>query len=63
MRLRDSARQLDALARALRRISRKTTRLRRPVALDAQRLVDLEGATDEVVRSPKRLQQQTQEPR
>jgi hypothetical protein len=57
--MRDSARQLDALARALRRISRETTRLHRSVAVDAQRLIDLEGATDAALRSMQRLQHQT----
>ena len=44
-------RRLDALAHALRRISRSTTRLRRSLAVDAQTVVHLEGAVDGVIRS------------
>jgi hypothetical protein len=59
----DSARQLDALARAPRRMSRETTRLRRSMAVDAQRLVNLEGATDGALRSLQRFQHQAKERR
>ena len=63
MTTRDVARQFDALAAALRRISRETTRLRRSAALDAQRLVDLEGRVDAGVRLVRSLQREIQEPR
>jgi len=61
--MRDPAGQLDALAYALRHISRETTRLRRAVAADAQWLVDLERPTDRGLRSLRRFQRQIQEPR
>ena len=57
----DRARQLDALAKALRHIARETTTLRRSVSADAQRLLELEGAIDAAVRSLRRLQRHTPE--
>ena len=59
----DLNQRLDALARTLRRIARTTTRLRRSVAVDAQRLVDLDGIVDGTLRSLRSLQREIGEKR
>jgi hypothetical protein len=56
---RDLRCRLDALAKTLRLISRSTTRPGRSVTVDAQQLVDLEGAA--AFRSLRALRQQIKE--
>lgn len=46
----DLARTLDAVANRMQVIAGLTTQLRRSVNADAERVIDLEGAVDSVVR-------------
>ena len=46
----DLARTLDAVANQMQVVAGLTTELRRSIGADAQKLVELEGAVDRVVR-------------
>ncbi len=52
----DLARTLDAVANQLQVVAGLATELRRSMGADAQKLVELEGAVDRVVRLLKQVQ-------
>jgi hypothetical protein len=52
----DLVRTLDAVANQMQVVAGLATELRRSVGADAQRLVELEGAVDRVVRLLRRIQ-------
>jgi hypothetical protein len=56
MTTRDLAHTLDAVANQMQVVAGLTTELRRTIGADAQRLVELEGAVNRVIRLLKRLQ-------
>jgi ABC-type transporter Mla subunit MlaD len=51
----DLARTLDAVANQMQVVAGLTTELRQSIGADAQKLVDLEGVVDRVVRLLKRV--------
>ena len=57
----DLARTLDAAANRMQVVAGLTTELRRSALVDAQKLVELEGAVDGVVRLLRDLQPPTKE--
>jgi hypothetical protein len=57
----DLAHTLDAVANQMQVIAGLTTELRRSVTADAQKVIDLEGAVDRVVRLLRDIQPKNRE--